>query len=663
MSELKICLLCDTLKHGGAETHICTLANALAARGHAVTVVSGGGALAASLSGVAHVRLPLPRKRYAVVAFFSLWRLFRRERFDVIHAHTRYTAALARPLAGGRLVTTAHWVFDTAFPRRQLSAWGARTLAVSEDIKRYLINEYGLPEAHITVTVNGIDGARFAPKEKGHSARRRIVYVSRLSPDRAAAAFALLDACAYLPPEAFSLTLVGDGASLGGLKEKAAALTARDGRYDIRFTGAITAVEKELAEADIFVGVSRAALEAMAAGCAVILAGNEGYLSVFSPADAKRAEETNFCCRGATRVSAKALYGDLTALISLSRDALLRMGEANRRYACTQYGTARMVRDALSVYQRICKARAVLCGYYGFHNVGDTLLHHALRRELKRAGYGRIHTLSAKKLSPLSLFTVWRRYDFFLGGGNLLQDATSRRSLSFYLFFLRLALWRGCRVCLLSSGFGPLSHEGEGRVCTILSRCDTIVCRTRGDALCAKRLGAKRVVLAADAVLSLPITQKEKKGDRILLSFRTPPEEDACALTAFVLRLSYRFDAKNLCLFAMHPTDAPFLERLAALTGIRYFSGSAGRFLSVLEGCACAFGSRLHLGVCALACGVPFFLWEGDEKCRRFVRDVKSVSEKAFCGLFSFSDRPASLPSPDGMQSTKEKLCERYECL
>ena len=38
-------------------------------------------------------------------------------------------------------VTTAHWVFDTRGALRYLTNWGERTVAVSDDIKDYLIRE------------------------------------------------------------------------------------------------------------------------------------------------------------------------------------------------------------------------------------------------------------------------------------------------------------------------------------------------------------------------------------------------------------------------------------------------------------------------------------------------------------------------------------------
>ncbi len=63
-------------------------------------------------------------------------------------------------------------------------------------------------------------------------------------------------------------------------------------------TGPRTDINEIIAAGDVFVNVSRSALEAMASEKPVILAGNEGYIGLLSSENMEAARESNFCCRG-----------------------------------------------------------------------------------------------------------------------------------------------------------------------------------------------------------------------------------------------------------------------------------------------------------------------------------------------------------------------------
>ncbi len=638
-----ICLLCSSFGIGGAETHVLTLARELSRMGHRVTVVSSGGVYEKEADLFRHIRLPLDKKRFFLFCLRALKRLFRQERFDIIHTHARFPAFLCR-LLRVRFVSTAHWVFSTRFPLGALSFWGEGCLAVSPDIKEYVEREYALKRECVTVTVNGIDTELFHKGER--TGERHICLCSRLDTDRSAAAFYLLEAAEALKDRfSFRVSIVGDGEDYARLSSRAERINRTAGRTLVRMVGASSSVEDFLKEADIFVGVSRAALEAMAAECAVILAGNEGYLSVFSPASAQRAEQSNFCCRGEGETSAERLREDLAALLSLPKETLERMGKANRAYIQEKYSAGRMACDALVLYERVKKKKAVLCGYYGAANVGDELLHRALTARLKKEGYGEIKTLSRRLLSLSSLYAVRDGYDFFLGGGNLLQNETSERSLAFYCFFARLAYRCGSRVFMLSSGLGGFRNKGEEKAASILSLCDKIECRTESDLEKAKAMGAKNAILRYDAVFTLPLGIRESAAEDVLLTFRSPKsQEEAFSVCAFILKLAKLYGKERLCLFAMHPADASFVKRMARRLGIRAAGGDADTFLEKLKHARAVYGNRLHAGICALRMGVTAHLWQGDEKSRFLEADVKKAAEELSLpsplSLFSYEDMP-----------------------
>lgn len=651
--HLSICLLCTAFDIGGAETHILTLAEALAREGHRVCVVSAGG-MYAERGGTLfrHVTLPLHKKRNLLSCLFRLRRLFRKERFDVVHSHTRFTSFLCRML-GVRFVTTAHWVFSTRFPYRRLSFWGEGSLAVSADIRDYLRREYGVQKERIFLTVNGIDCERFYAR-KSDDGVYRICLCSRLDRDRSDAAHLLCDALAAIGHRfRFSATIVGDGDDFDAVKKRAEGVNRLLKERRIRCVGATDAVEKELASADIFVGVSRAALEAMAAECAVILAGNEGYSSVFSVSRAAKDAATNFCCRGAPKASAQALTNDLSYLLSLPKEVLHAMGKENRTYVQTHYSAERMAKDALSLYDTVRKRKAVLCGYYGFGNVGDALMHRALSARLWREGYGEVLTLSRKRFSLSSLYAVWKGYDFFLGGGNLLQDESSLRSLRFYSTLARFAHWRGCRVSLLSSGFGAFVRGGEKIAKRVLSLADAVECRTAGDLSLARSLGARNASLSHDAVLDLPLGIRKRDAGRVMLALRAPRDEgERLSFFSYALRLRALYGKERLFVFAMHPADVRYLRSLSEHLGVPFMHGTEKDFIGALCDCFAVYAGRLHAAVCALRVGVPAFLYERDEKSRFFAGEVEkaasSLSLPPSVKLFSLSDRieRGTLPSP-----------------
>jgi polysaccharide pyruvyl transferase WcaK-like protein len=299
-----------------------------------------------------------------------------------------------------------------------------------------------------------------------------------------------------------------------------------------------------------------------------------------------------------------------------------------------------MMRDALSVYERICKREVVLCGYFGFRNVGDALLADAFRALLKKEGYGRIHLLSAKHPTLRAFLALHRGYDLLLGGGNLLQDATSRRSLWFYLFCASRAKGR----VRLHGGLGPLSPEGEARVRPLLARADAFFCRTVGDLLFAQRLGAKTAHLSADAVLSLHLPEK-KNGERILLAFKAPKREEEPALLALALTLCRKHGRERCFLYVMHPEDRKVAKRISHLCRIPVYDEGADGFLFRLAACRAVVATRLHAGIAALALGVPFLLGAEEEKCRFFIEDLRALPcDTSFCDLFSLSACPDVLP-------------------
>ena len=316
----------NSFSTGGVETHILSLAKMLKARGYFVAVASAGGSLEKELAanGILHIYLPLSaRKLYNILLSYRLlFRAVKAYRFDILHAHSRLAAfvvSLLPKTMRQNFVTTAHLDFEVTPLTRFFSRWGEKTLAVSEDICAYLVREYALSYRQISLTVNGIDTELFCQNARSDKfCAKTILHVSRMDQDRAAVAFLLCDILPKLCQHGkVKLILVGGGELLPPLKKR----VQEDAflKEHVWVVGEAVDITPYLERADVFVGVSRAALEAMACGIPTILAGNSGYLGIFRSELLAKAASTNFCCRGECAATPSRLVRDLSHLLFADR--------------------------------------------------------------------------------------------------------------------------------------------------------------------------------------------------------------------------------------------------------------------------------------------------------------------------------------------------------
>ena len=515
---MKILMTTMGMNIGGVETHILELSRELVSRGHDVTVASNGGIYVSALEqyGVHHVCLPLNTKRPLAVirSYKGLEKLITEEKFDVVHAHARIPAFICSMLhkkLGFRFVTTAHGVFNPTPALRAVTRWGQYSLAVSEDIRDYLMKYYNIPSNRITLTINGIDTEKFKKDTDIQEiadivgpAGHRIVYVSRIDRESAHVAFMLVECAGKIVeryPDAH-ITIVGDGTAFEDLKRKADEFNKSAGRAVISLTGARTDVNRFMAAADVFVGVSRAAMEAMACETPVILAGSQGYLGIFDETKLDDALDTNFCCREKREASEDKIFDDICSVFSSDGGKLDRLRAFGKDTVDKYYAVSRMADDCLCVYNRVLSdpisfkgcGDVLLSGYYGFGNMGDDSILETIAASLaKKKPDIRITALTrcprnARKLfgikciSRMNIFSVIAEMRgaklLISGGGSLFQDSTSSKSLLYYTFIVRLAKLMGMKTYIYANGVGVIYSERNRRITAkVVSRADAVTVR------------------------------------------------------------------------------------------------------------------------------------------------------------------------------------------
>lgn len=498
---MKILMVTMKMDIGGAETHILELCRELMKMGHDITLASNGGVYADMLisEGVTHIKLPLDRKNPEAVAasMTGLARLIRNGGFDIVHAHARIPAFICGILWKKykfRFVTTAHLNFSLNPLWRKLSNWGERSMAVSDDIADYLVEEYGYPRDKISVTINGIDTEKYSPdipysdilSEFGLSDspdRNRLVYVSRLDADRADPAYRIVNIAAELNEKIPNLDIIigGGGTEFEKINRMAEEVNKKAGRNLVTMTNNRSDVNQLMACATVFVGVSRSVLEAMAASKPVIIAGNQGALGIFEESLLQAAMDTNFCCRGYPQANEADLLRDITALFGESAEQRKIRGAWCRSIVMKYYTAGRMAQDYVEMYRRTLAspvpfhgpADVVISGYYGFGNIGDETLLDIISQNLaaecpgvkiaaltRHPGKDRIRK-GVKCIGRTNIIGMMRELRgarlLISGGGTLFQDGTSRRSLWYYAGIISLAGKLGTKVYVYANGIGPIT--------------------------------------------------------------------------------------------------------------------------------------------------------------------------------------------------------------
>ena len=732
---MKVLMTTMQLDIGGAETHIVELSKALARRGTEVMVASNGGAYVKELedAGIRHFKVELNRKSPLSLfrSYKALKEIILKTKPDVVHAHARipgFLCGILHKRLNFRFVTTAHWVFTTRFPFNLLTNWGERSLAVSDDIKTYLTENYGVCPEDIRVTINGVDTDKFSDnidysdvaQEFGmECGKTRIVYVSRMDIDRSLAAHKLIEAV----PELFEkipdleVVIVGGGNDFEPVKNEAESVNIRLGKRVIITTGSRTDINKFAASGDVFVGVSRAALEAMASKKPAIIAGNEGYIGIFDESKLQVSIDTNFCCRGLLETTTEKLRDDILKILGDGKEDYRKvLGEYSLETVKKYYSVDTMADDALKMYVSAINNTLInetliseesgkrdyslekplniaISGYYGFQNSGDDSILTAMVKDLKSAcPRASITVLSKNPQETLRIYGVnaINRFNFFKiyrlfkrtnlllsGGGSLIQDVTSSKSLYYYLSIILMAKLCGAKVMLYANGIGPVTKAKNLKyVRAAFEKADYITLRENDSLDELLRIAPQydRYKVTADPVFTALAAEGVavdnaltdaglNKDDKFFVvsvrSWKALDKDFENKICEFSERVYSLYKIKPLIVPMQKTFDKDISERMASLMTVPFGLSSGGYPLDLMIGiikrAEFVLGMRLHSLIYAAKAGVPSIALDYDPKV--------SAAMKSF-GLNFFQnveniDAQKLLDFAEEILENRNELCDR----
>ena len=672
---------------GGAKTHVLSLLQHLNQHIHAQLVCFRDGPFAeeARQMGIPTEIMGgnnIPRLRRQLTDYI------RSGGYEIIHCHgsrANMVGALLRSSTGVPVVSTVHSDYKLDYMGRPLShltfgninAWALRHLdyriGVSDAMVDLLISRGFAPDRFYAI-YNGIDftpapdqGDRLAYlRSLGADVEENSVVVgiaARLNPVKDMSTLIRGFAAGYRKCPRLRLVIAGDGEE----REKLGSLAKELGvERQVTFAGWISGgMDRFYSALDInaLTSLSETFPYALTEGARFHLAtvatavGGIPYLidngvngCLFTPGDWE------------------ALGQHLAALGN--DDALRRgMGEKLFEKASTQFSIQKTVDTQLHIYSEILRRHArpqkardgvVICGAYGRGNAGDDAILEAILQEMRSINPDMPITVLSK--DPKSTRLAYRvrslsRIDFFgwyramkharlyiNGGGSLIQDVTSRRSLWFYLHNIRAAKRAGCQVQMYGCGIGPVTRENHRKLAAkVLNRYVDIITLREPDSLAELRsmgVTEPETLLTADPALTLH-QATDAETDSILLRAGIPPHgryicfalrrwpgfEEKAPLFGAAAKYAYETYGLTPVFVAVEKHLDPGAGALAAkgLDVPHYFlddAGSAGTIIGALSRMEAVVSMRLHALIFAAGQGIPLAGVVYDPKVSAFLRYI-----------------------------------------
>ena len=650
--------------------------------------------------------------------------LVKADGYDIIHSHGsrgNMMAALLAHKTGLPTVSTVHSDYRLDYLGRPISrlTYGTiNTLAlrklkyrigVSDAMVDMLISRGFDPERLFSI-YNGLDFTPRTPamdraeyfRSVGLEADESCVVAgiaARLNPVKDIATLIRGFAIAHKDFPKLRLLIAGDGEEMDNLKALAAELGVSK---EVCFAGWVSDTDSFYHAIDIntLTSISEtfpyALTEGARAGLPTVSSqvggvsylidhGSNGFL--FQPGDAQ------------------ALAGHL---LTLARDQDLRKTMGRRLYekADREFSIEATIQRQLEIYESILRYekngrdQVVICGAYGRGNAGDDAILLAILTELRTIDPDLTFQVFSRK--PEETRMTYRVNSFYIfnlfqairnfkkaklsinGGGSLMQDVTSSRSLWFYLWTLASAKRHGCPVIMYGCGIGPIKGDSNRvRAAKVINKyVDAITLRDPNSLKELESMGVTKpkINLAADTTVILPPAAPDVL-DGILESHGIPADGQ---YVGFALRPWPNFEEKLSHIaaaadyvyekYGMTPVFFPLEPRLDLDASKRVISRmkgphhlltghfTAGQTIGILSRMKVVVSMRLHGLIFSASRGVPLVGIVYDQKVSSFLsyigqdlyEDLNAISTESLCGLIDQAVERGK--DPDFLSESVEKL-------
>lgn len=660
---------------GGAKTHIMALLSALKEE---IDVTLGVFIDDVFLDEAKALGIPtklfLQKSRFDLSVIDKLAEFIKEQNIELVHCHgarANFIAFFLRRKVDIPFITTVHsdyrldfkGVFYKQLIFKNLNYFALKKfknfIAVSDNFKNMLL-ERGFTDKNIDVVYNGIDlnkaencvsNEEFCKRYNLDPNSFKIGILARLDEVKDHKTF-LRGAAEFLKSENADFLIGGDG----GHKEELVALTKELGiEKNVHFLGEIkdpfsflNAIQintlTSLSESFPYVILEGGKLKKPMVASAV-----GGIPSIiqddFSGYTFKSGDYKDFANK----------------LIKLKQDDALRMkmGENLNGLIEEKYSAISMAKTHIKIYKRAILDKTILfSGFYGFDNQGDDAILEAITSEIKSINpYLKLKVLSNNPIKTSEVYDLLSVYRFSLpklikamkssemlvsGGGSLLQDITSTRSLWYYLFVIALSKRYKKKTVIYANGVGPINRKFNRYLTKkTLKNVDYISLRDEDSFKYLVDIGLNEedMKLRSDPVFLLKPDMDEAQvilnkigldGDFMVLNLRPWAGEDEFIEKISVAMKRFMDDGHKVLLLPMHLSkDTDVLKKLESKLKHEnlysyYDEMSVRTLMGIISAAKEVMSMRLHGLIYSVAVETKPFALSYDPKVDGFMKDIGS---------------------------------------
>lgn len=393
MKKLNILIILHWMIPDGSGIYYLRLAKMLKDRGHNIIVASTGGSLVGKLEnhGIKHYKVPtylnLPKHlknsplhqlRYIFYLLRLLW-LTKKENIDIIHSHS--LAATCFAFACSKITRTP-FIIHVGSPTsadlppsifRRIHPFVEKVIVISKESMDYITKNSknsNIGKEKIIIIPNLVNMEEFRQpasldeiyececKYNINHDKKKIVLVSRLDADKENPIISTINAASKIIQEVsnIQIIIVGDGDIYHKIYKLSEEVNQKQKEKIILMTGYVNDVAEIMKSADIVVAIGQTAIEAMACGRPVIVAGHKtgplggSFGGIITKDNIEEIKNYNLTGRNSSEIVTSTRIAEAAIKLLKDKDYRDAFGSFNQQIAEDEYSLEKNIEKIERVY-------------------------------------------------------------------------------------------------------------------------------------------------------------------------------------------------------------------------------------------------------------------------------------------------------------------------